>query len=97
MATETRDFLQRVLFEEISARCVRVRLEQVLSDVFAWSQYPEPVARLLSEALLTVATLSSGIKFSGRISLQLQSAGAVEPADGRLHGQRRIARRGSAG
>jgi len=77
MATETRDFLQRVLFEEISARCVRVRLEQVLSDVFAWSQYPEPVARLLSEALLTVATLSSGIKFSGRISLQLQSAGPL--------------------
>ncbi len=77
MATDTSDFLQRVLFEEINARCVRVRLEQVLSDIFTGSDYPEPVVRLLSQALLTVAMLSSGIKFSGRISLQLQSSGVL--------------------
>ncbi len=68
------DYLQRVLFEDINARCVWVRLEAVIDEVLNETAYPPAVAELLTQGLLVVATLSSGIKFKGRISLQLQSS-----------------------
>ena len=77
MSKETVDHLQRWMFEEINARCVHVRLEQVLNEVLGIQLQPERIQRLQAQALLVVSLLSSGIKFSGRISLQLQSSGAV--------------------
>jgi molecular chaperone Hsp33 len=71
------DYLQRVLFDELNVRCVWVSLERVLDDILADSDYPPAVIRLLTESLLVVAMLSSGLKFKGRISLQLQAHGAV--------------------
>jgi molecular chaperone Hsp33 len=71
------DYLQRVLFDDINVRCVWVSLEQVLDDILADSDYPPAVTRLLTESLLVVAMLSSGLKFRGRISLQLQARGAL--------------------
>ncbi len=72
-----RDFLQRVLFEDVNARAVLVRLDRVLDEIFAETTYPPAVQVLLAESLLVVAMLSSGIKFDGRISLQLQSTGPI--------------------
>jgi molecular chaperone Hsp33 len=68
------DFLQRVLFEQINARCVLVRLDEVIGQVLEDADYPPAVRELLAQSLLVVALLSSGIKFNGRISLQLQSS-----------------------
>lgn len=73
-----RDYLQRILFEDVAARCVFVRLEQVLEEVRARGQYEPDEARLLSQALLVVALMSSGLKFSGRISLQLRGSGPLQ-------------------
>jgi len=74
MTSEKRDQLQRWLFEDINARCVHVQLEDVLREALARQPQPATVERLLSQALLLVSLMSSGIKFIGRISLQLQSA-----------------------
>ncbi len=71
------DFLQRVLFEDVNARAVLVRLDQVLDEIFAETTYPPAVQILLAESLLVVAMLSAGIKFDGRISLELQSSGSL--------------------
>ncbi len=72
------DYLQRLVFEELDARCVYVSLERVVAEVLAKDDYPLPVAELLGQGLLVAAALSSGIKFDGRVSLQLQSGGALK-------------------
>ena len=71
------DYLQRLVFEEINARCIWVKLEGVLDSVLADGDYPPVIADLLAQALVVVALLSSGIKFSGRISLQLRGDGPL--------------------
>lgn len=73
-----KDYLQRILFEDIGARCVFVRLEKVVDEVLARGGYGVGEARLLGEALLVVALMSSGLKFSGRISLQLRGPGPLQ-------------------
>jgi len=90
------DSLQRLVFEEINARCVCVELDSVLDAVLGDSDYPSVVATLLAESVAVVALLSSGIKFSGRISLQLRGDGPLSllmadcTADGGLRGIARL-------
>lgn len=72
-----KDRLQRLLFEQISARSVWVQLDEVISEVRERADYPPAVADLVSRGLLIAAAMSSGIKFEGRITLQLQSSGPV--------------------
>lgn len=74
MTSDNRDQLQRWMFEHINARCVHVQLNDVLREALGKEAHPAGVERLLSQALLMVSLMSSGIKFNGRISLQLQSA-----------------------
>jgi len=73
----TGDHLQRVLLEAANARCVVVHLDRVLAEVLARGPYPAVVADLLGEALVVTALCSSGLKFDGRISLQLRSGAAL--------------------
>lgn len=68
------DHLQRVLLEAANARCVVVHLDRVLEAVLARGDYPPVVADRLGEALVVTALCSSGLKFEGRISLQLRSS-----------------------
>jgi molecular chaperone Hsp33 len=69
-----RDYLQRLLFEDVAARAVVIRLDTVLDEVGRRCTDAPPVAqRLLAEALLLSGLMSSGLKFSGRISLQIRS------------------------
>lgn len=88
--------LQRILFEEINARCVWVQLDDVLSEVLERADYPPAVADLLARSLLIAAAMSSGIKFEGRITLQLQSSGPISlltadcTEDGGLRGIARL-------
>lgn len=71
------DHLQRVLLEAANARCVVVHLDCVLDEVLARGDYPAVVADRLGEALVVTALCSSGLKFEGRISLQLRSSAAL--------------------
>ena len=92
----SKDYLQRLVFEEVSARAVFVRLESVIEEVLGRDDYPPAVASLLGEALLVVALLSSGIKFQGRVCLQLQGHDGLKllmadcTDDGGLRGIARI-------
>jgi molecular chaperone Hsp33 len=77
MKSPKSDQLQRWLFEHINARCVHVQLEDVLREALGKRDHPPTVERLLSQALLLVSLMSSGLKFKGRISLQLQSSSSA--------------------
>ena len=92
----SKDYLQRLVFEEISARAVVVHLDEVVDEVVSRDSYPPAVSALLGEALLVVALLSSGIKFQGRVSLQLQGHSGLKlliadcTHDGGLRGIARV-------
>lgn len=75
---ECKDYLQRIIFEDIGARCVFVRLEEIIKEVLVRGAYEPEEAHLLGEALLLVALMSSGLKFAGRICLQLRGSGPLQ-------------------
>lgn len=54
-----------------------VRLAGVLDRILGRHAYPEPVARLLAEAVTLTCLLGSALKFEGRFILQTQSDGPV--------------------
>lgn len=71
------DHLQRLLLEQANVRCVVVHIDEVYRQVRERGHYPDRLGRLLGEALVVSALCSSGIKFDGRVSLQLRASGAV--------------------
>ncbi|MEM7053850.1 MAG: Hsp33 family molecular chaperone HslO [Pseudomonadota bacterium] len=71
------DHLQRLLLEQANARCVIVHLDQVYQSVLTRGAYPHTIAKLLGETLVIAALCSSGVKFNGRISLQLRASGPL--------------------
>lgn len=71
------DRLQRMLFESANVRGVHVQLAGVLAEIHARHDYPEVIYRVLDELVVAAAVLSSGIKFSGRLSLQIRGPGPV--------------------
>jgi molecular chaperone Hsp33 len=54
-----------------------VRLGPVVDEILARHAYPQPVARLLGEALVLTVMLGSALKIDGRFILQTQSDGPV--------------------
>jgi molecular chaperone Hsp33 len=54
-----------------------VRLGEVLDAILNRHNYPEPVARLLGEAVVLAALVGSSLKFDGRFILQTQTDGPV--------------------
>lgn len=72
------DHLQRMLLEDANVRCVVVHLDEVYREVLARGHYPDRLAKLLGEALVVAALCSSGVKFRGRVSLQLRADTALK-------------------
>lgn len=72
------DHLQRLLLEQANVRCVVAHLDSVYAEVLERGRYPDALARLLGESLTVAALCSSGVKFEGRVSLQLRASGAVK-------------------
>jgi len=54
-----------------------VRLGSAVDDILARHAYPQPVSKLLGEALVLTAMLGSALKIDGRFILQTQSDGPV--------------------
>lgn len=54
-----------------------VRLGEALDSILLRHNYPEPVARLLGEAVVLAALIGSSLKFEGRFILQTQTDGPV--------------------
>lgn len=65
---------------QIEGRTVRgrvTRLGSVLDDILSAHDYPEPVARLLGEAVLVTTLVGDALKFDGRLIVQAQGDGPV--------------------
>src|SRR5262245_13632797 len=54
-----------------------VRLGPAVDQILARHAYPQPVAKLLGEALVLTVMLGSALKIEGRFILQTQSDGPV--------------------
>lgn len=71
------DTLQRFLFEGQPVRGELVHLDATWRAVLARRDYPEPVRRVLGEAMAAAALLSASIKFDGTLTLQIQARGPL--------------------
>jgi molecular chaperone Hsp33 len=63
--------------ENLDSRGRVVRLGEALDSILRRHDYPEPVARLLGEAVVLAALIGSSLKFDGRFILQTQTDGPV--------------------
>ncbi len=54
-----------------------VRLGPMVDDILTRHDYPEPVSRLLGEALALTALLGEALKFEGTLTIQAQGKGPV--------------------
>lgn len=73
----TDDIVQPFQIEGLGIRGRIVRLGPLVDRVLTAHAYPEPVSRLLGEALALTAMIGSALKFQGRFTLQTQSKGPV--------------------
>lgn len=63
--------------EELDIRGRAVQLGPLLDTILSRHDYPEPVARLLAEAICLTVLLGTALKFEGRFLLQTQTDGPV--------------------
>lgn len=54
-----------------------IRSQDVIGEILERHNYPEPIARLLGEALLVTGMIGSGMKLRHRLLIQIQSDGAI--------------------
>ena len=71
------DLIQPFQLEGARVRGHVVRLGPAVDEVLESHAYPEPVARVLGEAVALTALLSASLKFEGIFTLQIQSDGPV--------------------
>jgi len=64
--------------EALDARGRVVQLGPVVDQILNRHDYPEPVARLLAEAMALAVLLGTSLKFEGKFILQTRSDGPVE-------------------
>jgi len=64
--------------EGLDVRGRAVQLGPILDTILARHDYPEPVARLLSEAITLTVLLGTSLKFDGKFIVQTQSDGSVD-------------------
>ncbi len=63
--------------ESAGVRGRLVRLGPVVDDLLSRHDYPEPVSRLLGEAILLTVMLGDSLKFDGKLTLQTSSDGPI--------------------
>jgi len=64
--------------EALDIRGRAVQLGPVLDSVLSRHDYPEPVARLLAEAMVLTVLLGTALKFEGKFILQTRTDGPVD-------------------
>jgi len=72
------DTLQRFIFSDSNVRGEIVHLNQSYQTVIHQTEYPESLQRILGEAMCSVILLTATLKFSGKLSLQLQGDGILK-------------------
>lgn len=74
----TNDALTRFLFEKTPVRGELIRLEETFQTIAGQHDYPEPLKKLLGEALCVAGLLSAIIKFKGRLTVQFRGKGDLK-------------------
>ncbi len=74
------DSLTRFVFEHAPVRGAIVHLHATWREVLARHTYPAPIQRLLGELMAAAALLASGIKFDGKLIMQMQGSGPLKLA-----------------
>jgi len=69
--------VQNFVFEDLGIRGSLVRLEETWRDVIAEHDYPDNVRRLLGEGVAATVLMTTGLKGSPKVSLQLQGDGPL--------------------
>ena len=72
-----KDVVQPFQLDASNLRGRHVVLDDVLNDIIDRHDYPRPVARLMSEALVVAVLLADMLKFDGVFTLQAKGDGAV--------------------
>lgn len=76
-ATSADDTVQPFAVAALDLRGRVVRLGPAIDEILARHDYPQPVAKLLGEAIVLTALLGSSLKFQGKFILQTQTDGPV--------------------
>ncbi|WP_420336036.1 Hsp33 family molecular chaperone [Roseibium sp.] len=71
------DAVRPFAVEELDVRGRAVAFGPVLDGILGRHDYPEPVSRLLAEAIVLTGLLGTSLKFDGRFTLQTQTEGPV--------------------
>lgn len=72
------DSIHRFIFEDYNIRGELVKLQESVQEMVAGHQYPKIIAELLQQAAAVNALLATTLKFEGKLSIQLQSQGALK-------------------
>ncbi|MFT5394598.1 MAG: molecular chaperone Hsp33 [Gammaproteobacteria bacterium] len=71
------DVLARFLLESSNVRGEFIQLDETWQEILQRANYPDPVRRLLGEAVSAVALMAATIKFDGSLILQIRGSGPV--------------------
>ena len=71
------DVLVRFIFDNIPIRGEYIHLDDTYQTIIKQHAYPEPISRILGEALAVAGLLSASIKFNGRLTVQFQGKGKL--------------------
>ncbi|HXZ58626.1 MAG TPA: Hsp33 family molecular chaperone HslO [Steroidobacteraceae bacterium] len=77
LQTAGTDRVRRFIFESQPVRGHWVQLRSAWRDLRSHARYPQPVERLLGEAVAAVVLLAASLKFQGALTFQLQGNGIV--------------------
>jgi molecular chaperone Hsp33 len=77
-STSEKDTIQRFLFDSHCIRGEIVRLHKSFSSIMDQHAYPGPIQTFLGETLIAAVSLTSSMKFEGRLTIQFASEGAVK-------------------
>lgn len=73
-----KDFIQRFIFEKAPVRGEYVHLHESFQTIVNQHNYPEPIRKLLGEALCVASLLTAIIKFKGKLTVQFQGKGKLK-------------------
>ena len=77
-SNEKTDYIERLLFEASSIRAAVIHLNTTLKDCFEKHSYPKTIQKDLAELQIANLLLSTGIKFDGKLILQIQNHDAIK-------------------
>ncbi len=77
MTTDTKDTLQKFIFDNAAVRGEFVEISDTWREVQARHNYPPAVKTVLGEMLAAAALLSANLKFNGAIVMQIHGDGPV--------------------